>query len=74
MGMVIIHKKSDVHSVKKFEVHDSIFRGKSYNIKVGYYSYNKVGLTRGAINFTYICDKETIEDIQTPKHITKCTY
>jgi GTPase len=64
MGMVITHKKSDVHSVKKFEAHVAIFRGKSSNIKVGYNSYINVGLTRGAINFTRIRDKETGEDLE----------
>lgn len=64
MGMVIAHKKSDVHSVKKFEAHVAIFRGKSSNIKVGYNSYINVGLNRGAIKFTRIRDKETGEDIE----------
>jgi elongation factor 1-alpha len=64
MGMVITHKKSDVHSVKKFTAHVAIFRGKSSNIKVGYNSYINVGLTRGAINFTRIRDKETNADIE----------
>jgi GTPase len=64
MGMVITHKKSDVKSVKKFEAHVAIFRGKSSNIKIGYNSYINVGLTRGAINFTRIRDKETGNDLE----------
>lgn len=65
MGMIITHKKEDVNSVKKFEAHVAIFRGKSSNIKVGYNSYINIGLTRGGINFTRIRDKETGEDIET---------
>jgi elongation factor 1-alpha len=64
MGMVITHKKSDVHSVKKFEAHVAIFRGKSSNIKVGYNSYINVGLTRGSVKFTRIRDKDTGVDLE----------
>ena len=71
VGMVITHKKSDVNSVKKFEAHVAIFRGKSSNIKIGYNSYINVGLTRGAIKFNRIRDKDTGADIDvlnTAKH------
>lgn len=64
VGMVIAHKQSDVNSVKKFEAHVAIFRGKAANIKVGYNSYINVGLTRGAIKFTRIRDRDTGADIE----------
>jgi elongation factor 1-alpha len=64
MGIVIAHKTSDVNPVKKFEALVAIFRGKSSNISVGYNSYINVGLTRGAIKFTRIRDKETGDDLK----------
>jgi elongation factor 1-alpha len=64
IGMVIAHTKSDINSVKKFEAYVAIFRGKSSSIKVGYNSYINVGLTRAAIRFTRIRNKDTGLDLE----------
>ena len=67
MGMALSHKISDIKSVKKFEAHVMIFRGKSSNIKVGYNSYINIGMVKCAIKFTKICDPETGNIIKTLK-------
>lgn len=65
MGMALSYKISDIKSVKKFEAHVMIFRGKSSNIKVGYNSYINIGMVKCAIKFTKICDPETGNIIKT---------
>lgn len=65
MGMVVCHKVSDINSVKNFQAHVAIFRGKTSNIKVGFNSYINIGLVRGGIKFTRMRDPETKNDIVT---------
>lgn len=63
MGMVICHTLSEINSVKNFEAHIAIFRGKSSNIRVGFNSYINIGLVKCGIRFNRIRDPDTNVDI-----------
>jgi len=62
-GMTVCHKVSDINSVKRFEAHVAVFRGKSSNIKVGFNSYINIGLVRCGIKFNRLRDLKTHDDI-----------